>query len=192
MQIVTNSPAIAAQAEAHTSLEERMISFVSPSATLSLRRRFTDVAYNSRPCLKQMTGFKVITIYSLLLTTAFAATDCEILNSGISSISSTACCADTAGIVCVNDRVTEMLEFSHFNSSSVLTDVEGRLPLELGNVTELTKLDIIHSDLSVSPVPDSIEMCTKLERIRFWDCKLQGQFPVGLRTLKALRIFINV
>jgi hypothetical protein len=55
-----------------------------------------------------MTGFMVFTVNLLLLNVALAATDCEILNSGISSISSTACCMETAGIVCVDGRVTEM------------------------------------------------------------------------------------
>jgi hypothetical protein len=93
----------------------------------------------------------------------FAATDCEILNSGISSISSTACCTETAGIKCVNGRVTKMYEFSVFNSISVLNGVDGHLPLEIGNLTELIEIFFWSSDLSAGPVPDSIGLCTRLK-----------------------------
>jgi hypothetical protein len=82
------------------------ISFARISSTLSLLNLLY-FTYGSliRPMRK--TGFIVVILCSLL-TMALAATDCEILNSGISSISSSTCCIETLGIVCVNGRVTEM------------------------------------------------------------------------------------
>jgi Leucine-rich repeat (LRR) protein len=57
-----------------------------------------------------------------------------------------------------------------------MDDVKGQLPLEIGNLTELIKLDIYKSDLSAGPVPDSIGLCTKLVKVRLRNCKLQGNF----------------
>jgi Leucine-rich repeat (LRR) protein len=70
----------------------------------------------------------------------------------------------------------------------VFNDVVGQLTLEIGQITELIEIDIRDSDLSAGPVPDNIGLCTKLEKVRLVNCKLQGPFPVGLRTLKSLGI----
>jgi hypothetical protein len=68
---------------------------------------FVAVSYVSRPRIKQQTVFKLVIICSFVIG-AFAATDCEILNSGIPAISATDCCTETPGVTCVEDRVTEM------------------------------------------------------------------------------------
>jgi Leucine-rich repeat (LRR) protein len=73
-----------------------------------------------------------------------------------------------------------------FKSISDIEGVEGHLPLEIGNLTELIEIDIRDSDLSEGPVPDSIGLCIKLEKVRLSSCKLQGVFPTGLRYLKSL------
>jgi hypothetical protein len=138
--------------------------FVNLSPTLSLRYIFLDVAYGTRPRPMRKPGFILFVLCSLL-TMALAATDCEILNSGIASISSTGCCG-TAGITCVNGRVTEMYEFYVFNSVSKLDDVDGHLPFEIGNFTELIEINIADSDLSAGPVPESIGFCTKLVKVQ--------------------------
>jgi hypothetical protein len=65
------------------------------------------VAYGTRIHPKQRIAHIVFVICSLL-TTTLAATDCEILNSGIPSISSTARFIEIAGITCIVGRVTEM------------------------------------------------------------------------------------
>jgi hypothetical protein len=70
--------------------------------------------------------------------------------------------------------------------------LKGHLPLEIGNLTELIEIEMGRSDLSAGPVPDSIGLCIKLEKVRLSSCKLQGEFPVGLRELKSLGISINV
>jgi Leucine-rich repeat (LRR) protein len=160
---------------------------LSSSLNLSLLQHFIEVPYATHPRPMHKTGL-IIFIACSFLTLALAATDCEILNSGMSSISSTACCTETSGIVCVNDRVTEMLGFYAFNSISDIdgVDFEGHLPLAIGNLTELIEIDIEYTDLSAGPVPDSIGLCTKLVKVRFSNCKLQGEFPVGLRDLKSL------
>jgi Leucine-rich repeat (LRR) protein len=67
----------------------------------------------------------------------------------------------------------------------------GQLPLEIGNLTELIEIDILNSDLSAGPVPDSIGLCTKLVKVRLNGCKLEGDFPMGLQTLKSLGRSIN-
>jgi hypothetical protein len=64
----------------------------------------------------------------------------------------------------------------------------GQLPVGIGNITELTLIDIDSSDLSAGPVPESIGLCTKLYFVQLYKCKLQGPFPVGLRALKSLGI----
>jgi Leucine-rich repeat (LRR) protein len=71
----------------------------------------------------------------------------------------------------------------------VLSNRKGQLPLAIGNLTELIEIDLMNVDLSffsAGTVPDSIGLCTKLVKVRFDKCKLQGQFPTGLRTLKSL------
>jgi hypothetical protein len=84
-------------------IKSMMPTFIIPHSL----RDLMDLAYDSLTSPKIKTGFLVFILCSLL-TATIAATDCEILNSGISSISSNACCTKTAAIVCVNDRVTEM------------------------------------------------------------------------------------
>jgi hypothetical protein len=53
-----------------------------------------------------------------------------------------------------------------FKSISEIEGVEGQLPLEIGNLTELIELNIAYSDLSAGPVPDSIGWCTKMVKVR--------------------------
>jgi Leucine-rich repeat (LRR) protein len=129
----------------------------------------------------------------LLLSSALAATDCEILNSGIPLISATACCTQV-GFICVNYRVTEMYAFLSYLFSEI-TGAAGQLPLEIGNLTELTKLDIRNSDLSGGPIPDSLSSCTKLYRLVLEVSKLtgnanflllQGTIPNGIGDLTKL------
>jgi hypothetical protein len=86
---------------------ERMIRFGLLTSTASPHSFLMKVAYGTRIRPKQRIAHIVFVICSLL-TTTLAATDCEILSSGIPSISSTACCTETAGITCIGGRVTEM------------------------------------------------------------------------------------
>jgi hypothetical protein len=66
-----------------------------------------------------------------------------------------------------------------FNTISDIEGVDGHLPLEIGNLTELIEINIKRSDLSAGPIPDSIGLCTKLVKIRLknykksfqWDCE---------------------
>jgi hypothetical protein len=82
--------------------------------------------------------------------------------------------------------------FYTFYSLSVLNGVAGHLPLELGNITELTKIYIRDSDLSAGPVPETIGLCTQLVKVVLDRSNLQGRFPTGLRQLKSLGISIRV
>jgi hypothetical protein len=67
-----------------------------------------------------------------------------------------------------------------------LNGVKGKLPLEIGNITELISIDIDYSDLSAGPVPDSIGLCIKLVKVALGRCKLQGYFPVGLQKIASV------
>jgi Leucine-rich repeat (LRR) protein len=69
-----------------------------------------------------------------------------------------------------------------------LDSVDGQLPLEIGNLTELIEIDIKDSDLSAGPVPDSLGACIKLVKIRLESCKLRSHLPMGLQKLKSLGI----
>jgi hypothetical protein len=88
-------------------------------------------------------------------------------------------CTETKGIACMSGRVTKMYELSVFNSISVLTGVDGHLPLAIGNLTELTVIDIEDSNLSARPVPDSIGLCTKLIKVQLSNCIFKGSFLRG-------------
>jgi hypothetical protein len=91
----------------YTSLIENIHVNLSSSLNLTLRYLFVKVAYGTRPRPMHKTGLIIVILCSFMIM-ALAATDCEILNSGIKSISSTVCCTETTGIGCVNDRVTKM------------------------------------------------------------------------------------
>jgi hypothetical protein len=171
------------------SLVERMRTITYPSLSFATRNLFVAVPFFKRLLIKHKTEFKLMIIFSFVIC-AFAATDCEILNSGISSISSTACCTATFGITCVEGRVIEMYALVTLPSSSKLSGVAGKMPQELGNLTELVSIDIRSSDLKAGQVPRSIASCTKLKSIIFYLCKLQGEFPVGLHGLKSIGISI--
>jgi hypothetical protein len=84
--------------------------------------------------------------------------------------------------------VIEMYLFNYLPSSSKLSGVVGKLPQELGNLTELVSIDIRRSDLEAGSVPKSIATCTKLEVLILLGCKLQGEFPSGFRKLKFIGI----
>jgi hypothetical protein len=172
-----------------TAQEPRTIAFYAPSLFKHILRIFDfappfSISYlRLRP--KHKTFLKVAVFYTLIAV-AYAATDCEILNSGIRTISSTDCCTETDEITCVDGRVTEMYVLYYLPSSSNLRGVEGKLPDEIGNITELISIEIAISNLAAGPVPEGIGLCTKLKSINFYLCKLKGKFPVGIRGLKSL------
>jgi hypothetical protein len=85
------------------------------------------------------------------------------------------------------ERCKNSLNLTRF---SALTSVAGRLPLEIGNITELKSLDIQNSDLSAGLVPESIGRCIKLIYVKLRSCNLQQQFPTGLKTLESLGMYI--
>jgi Leucine-rich repeat (LRR) protein len=64
----------------------------------------------------------------------------------------------------------------------------GRLPLEIGNLTELEIINISRGDFSAGPVPDSIRACSHLKSFTLFKCKFQAEFPSGLEGLKSLGI----
>jgi hypothetical protein len=65
-----------------------------------------------------------------------------------------------------------------------MNGVAGKLPDKIGSVTELIVLDF-RGGLSAGPVPESLGLCIKLTRIKLPKCKLNGEFPNGLRELKS-------
>jgi hypothetical protein len=86
----------------------KMLPFVRFTSATAISYTLKNATHDMSPSLKDKTGFYVIILCSLL-TITLADTDCEILNSGIPSISATDCCT-TNGITCVDGRVTEMYD----------------------------------------------------------------------------------
>jgi hypothetical protein len=72
-----------------------------------------------------------------------------------------------------------------------MTGVSGKLPIEIGSITELTVLSLEESDLSGGPIPESIVNCIKLEILNLYNCDIPGEIPVGLSALKLLGIQLN-
>jgi hypothetical protein len=175
-----------------------------PSTLSRSPRHLMDVAYGALTRPMRKTGFRVVILYTLL-TTSLAATDCEILNSGIPNIPSNCCtetplfycctetvrlfCGVSCNIVCVNGRVTKMYDIKFNPFYSRLSGAKGYLPLQIGQLTELIEFRIDSSDLSAGSIPDSIGLCTKLTKLTLSNCKLGGPFPVGLRELKSLGMY---
>jgi hypothetical protein len=91
------------------SLVDIMTPFVRFNSATAIGYTLKNAAYDISPSLKDKTGFYVIIMFSLL-TITIADTDCEILNSGIPSISATDCCTTTTGVTCVDERVTKMYD----------------------------------------------------------------------------------
>jgi hypothetical protein len=113
MPIFSISTAQATQMAAPFDIIASFIHSMSPLDDLTksfiLRYLIKTASCGTRPRrsrLKHNPLFKLAFMCSLL-TIALAATDCQILNSGIPVISPTACCTET-GITCLNGRVTEM------------------------------------------------------------------------------------
>jgi Leucine-rich repeat (LRR) protein len=72
-----------------------------------------------------------------------------------------------------------------------MTGVSGKLPIEIGSVTEITSLEIEDSDLSEGFLPESIVMCTKLEYLSLYKSKIPSKIPEGYSSLKSLGIQLN-
>jgi hypothetical protein len=67
-----------------------------------------------------------------------------------------------------------------------MSAIVGRLPLEIGNLTELEIINISRGDFSAGPVPDSIRACSHLKSFTLFKCNFQAEFPSGLEGLKSL------
>jgi hypothetical protein len=101
---ITAHPTQRAAAYDSETLANRMIPFVKNTKVKSAPCYYFMAYITSK---KDKTGFIVLLIFTLMAVT-IAATDCEILNSGIPSIFSTSCCTRNYGITCKDGRVTEM------------------------------------------------------------------------------------
>jgi hypothetical protein len=67
-----------------------------------------------------------------------------------------------------------------------LKGLEGNIPDEIGNITELR--NIYTEDCLISgSLPESIAMLKKLHHIEIWYSALSGPIPVVLRDMKGLR-----
>jgi hypothetical protein len=72
-----------------------------------------------------------------------------------------------------------------------MTGVNGKLPIEIGSVTELTTLELEECDLSDGPLPESIVLCTKLEYLSLYNCDIPGDIPDGFSALEKLGIRLD-
>jgi ABC-type amino acid transport system permease subunit len=86
-----------------------LLPFADITLTATPRYFYIIVALGTHLSPNETKGLYMVALFSLM-TMTYAATDCEILNSGISSISATACCIIKGnGISCSpNGRVIQM------------------------------------------------------------------------------------
>jgi hypothetical protein len=72
--------------------------------------------------------------------------------------------------------------------SSEISWVEGQLPLELGSLTELLRIEVHYSDLSAGSgsIPNSITLCSKLKSISLFRNKMRGIIPKDIGSLILL------
>jgi hypothetical protein len=69
--------------------------------------------------------------------------------------------------------------------------VNGKLPLDIGSVTELTTSELEECDFSDGPLPESIVMCTKLEYISLYKSEIPSKIPDGFSALEKLGIRLD-
>jgi hypothetical protein len=136
---------------------------------------------------KQKTFFKVAVFYAIIAVAyaATTATDCEILNSGIAAISATACCAES-GITCADGRVTKMYTLFPVTYFSEKTGVAGKLPDEIGSVTELF---VIRIRGITGSIPESICKLVLLTHLNLEKSSIEGEIPKCFGDLILLKYF---
>lgn len=73
----------------------------------------------------------------------------------------------------------------------VNNNLSGRLPAEIGNLSELLFLQLPKNPNLWGRIPESIGNLTKLESIGLYECRLYGEVPVSIQNLTNLR-FISL
>jgi hypothetical protein len=109
------------------------------------------------------------------LNGALAATDCEILNSGIPEISSTACCSQSSIIRCENERVVIV----KIRASS------GHIPQDIGEMDKLLSFQAYFGTLQ-GPLPISLSNLTNLQQFNVDHNNLDGTVPVWVCSMTGL------
>ncbi|XP_055807269.1 BRASSINOSTEROID INSENSITIVE 1-associated receptor kinase 1-like isoform X2 [Solanum dulcamara] len=66
-------------------------------------------------------------------------------------------------------------------------NISGKIPNELGNLTELVSLDLYLNNL-IGPIPDSLGKLQKLRFLRLNNNSLSGGIPMSLTTIVALQV----
>ena len=103
------------------------------------------------------------------------------------------------GDYCFSIQETTSLEFlnfilidSYMGEDSILTDsiVSLRIPPEIGNLTNLTYLDLSSTQLT-GEIPSEIENLTDLIWLRLFDNQLTGEIPSNLTNLEYLGLYSN-
>lgn len=84
------------------------------------------------------------------------------------------------GVTCENGRVIR-LELTENN-------LIGGIPVEIGDLTQLTGLLLQNNTNLGGTIPTSIVNLTQLEDLRLWDCGLTGTIPTQLGNLNKLKI----
>ena len=78
------------------------------------------------------------------------------------------------------DHVTEI----HFNNNNL----NGSLPAEIGDLTEIVNIEIIFNSLLTGNIPSQIGNLTNLEQLSFWDDNLTGNIPSELGNCTSLTV----
>ncbi len=86
-------------------------------------------------------------------------------------------CDDWKGVTCTGGRVTH-LDLANY-------DLEGVLPVEIGDLDQLKVLDLSNNRFS-GKIPDSIGKLTQLEELSLDRNAFEGAVPVSMKALTAL------
>ena len=86
----------------------------------------------------------------------------------------------TVATVSGQSHVTEIL----FNNNNL----NGSLPAEIGDLSELTNLDIVFNSLLTGNIPSQIGNLSKLQSLSFWDNDFTGNIPSELGNCTSLTV----
>ncbi|MCB0279760.1 MAG: hypothetical protein KDD94_09675, partial [Calditrichaeota bacterium] len=83
-----------------------------------------------------------------------------------------------AGVVLLNDRV--------HNIALNFKNLQGNLPVEIGNITELIQLSLQNNPLLTGPIPSGLSSLTELRYLNFSNTNLSGTLSTIIESLDQL------
>jgi hypothetical protein len=119
-------------------------------------------------------------ILALMAKGTLAQADCEVLIRTIPILTpvlpETSCCSHSS-IVCVGDRITEIMDIEEI--------LQGVIPDDINLLDELVKFHMINSALK-SEIPENITLLPKLRELVFEFTDIEGSLPTTLGRLTEL------